>query len=203
MQQRTEEWLDSRSGHITASAAKLLVTSRGEKTSGATRESHIYHLAAERVAMKALDVWDGTAAMKIGTEREAAAREMFCSIMDVEIEEVGFIKMDGHIIGCSPDGIFNDTGLEIKSPKAATHAKYIVKNKLPTEYIVQVQLTMAVLNLNEYYFMSYHPDLQPFIKRVKRDNKFIDKALPVLFADEELIIATSETIENREIFNDV
>jgi len=85
--------------------------------------------------------------MERGTQLEAQARANFEMYLDVTVQEVGVHMHDDHDIGCSPDGLFADTGVEIKCPKANTHVRYMRSKKLPTEYIQQVQSTMYIMNL--------------------------------------------------------
>jgi hypothetical protein len=44
---------------------------------------------------------------------------------------------------------------------------------MPVEYYAQVQGTMWLMELEDYWFMSYHPDLPNLIMNVKRDDKYI------------------------------
>ncbi len=78
-------------------------------------------------------------------------------------------------IGCSPDRVFEKSGLEIKSPSHAVHMKYLIKNEVPPEYWGQVQFTMHVMGCDSWDFMSYHPDLPPLILCVGRDEEYIEK----------------------------
>ena len=119
--------------------------------------------------------------------------------LDVTVQEVGFHMHDDHDIGCSPDGLFADTGVEIKCPKANTHVRYMRSKKLPSEYLQQVQGTMYVMNLERYYFMSYHPDLKPIIIEVKRDNELIDKAADILIAAANIVKTETEKLNEQRI----
>jgi hypothetical protein len=121
---------------------------------------------------------------------------MFEMLMGVEVHEVGLIKMKDHEIGCSPDGLFDDTGIEIKCPLPATHCAYLRADKLPTTYVQQVQGTMLVLGLDRYFFMSFHPEMKPLIIEVKRDNEMLELAEPLLIETAEII--KSETLRLRK-----
>jgi hypothetical protein len=104
------------------------------------------------------------------------ARSTFEFIKDLKVDEVGMIKTDCGNIGCSPDGLIGeDGGLEIKCPKASTHVKYLLEGKLPLEYKTQVMGSLMVSERDYWYFMSYHPELDPFILKVERDEEFISK----------------------------
>lgn len=203
VEQGSEEWLALRAGCITASNFKSLVTSRGEKTASSTRDTYLNQVIAERLIGKPVDTFKN-ADMDRGNEREGAARDLFGMIMEVEVKEVGFHLHDDYDIGCSPDGLFtlvSDTGVEIKSPRASTHIRYMRNKKLPVEYVQQVQLSMWLLEVDHYYFCSYHPDLKPLIVEVKRDDEFIEKAVPILIDAAKYVKSETEKLNEQSIFH--
>tara|TARA_B110000240_G_scaffold193421_1_gene239223 strand:+ start:1669 stop:2307 length:639 start_codon:yes stop_codon:yes gene_type:complete len=203
VQQGTDKWLALRAGCITASSFKSLVTSRGEKTATSTRDTYLNQIIAERLTGKPVDTFKN-ADMERGNEREGAARELFGAIMEVDVKEVGFHLHDDYDIGCSADGLFSlgsDTGVEIKSPRASTHIKYMRNKKLPTEYMQQVQLSMWLLEVDKYFFFSYHPDLKPLIVEVKRDDEYIEKAVPILIDAAKYVKSETEKLNVQPIFH--
>lgn len=203
VEQGTDEWLALRAGCITASSFKSLVTSRGEKTASSTRDTYLNQVIAERLTGKPVDTFKN-ADMERGNEREGAARDLFAAIMEVEVKEVGFHLHDDYDIGCSPDGLFtleSDTGVEIKSPRASTHIRYMRHKKLPVEYVQQVQLSMWLLEVDRYFFFSYHPDLKPLIVEVRRDDEFIDKAVPILIDAAKYVKTEKEKLNEQSIYH--
>lgn len=201
--QGTDKWLALRAGCITASSFKSLVTSRGEKTATSTRDTYLNQVIAERMTGKPVDTFKN-ADMERGNEREGAARDLFGAIMEVDVKEVGFHLHDDYDIGCSSDGLFcldSDTGVEIKSPRASTHIKYMRNKKLPTEYMQQVQLSMWLLEVDKYFFFSYHPDLKPLIVEVKRDDEYIEKAVPILIDAAKYVKSETEKLNVQPIFH--
>jgi len=199
-QQGTPEWHQARCGYISASNMKSLFTSRGEKTASGVRETYLNQVIAERLMGKPMDTYTSYD-MERGSLLEEQARANFEMYLDCTVQEVGFHMHDDHDIGCSPDGLFADTGVEIKCPKANTHVRYMRSKKLPSEYIQQVQGTMYVMNLDRYYFMSYHPDLKPIIIEVKRDNELIDKAAEILIAAANIVKTETEKLNEQRIQN--
>ena len=197
-EQGSPEWHQARCGIISASNMKSLFTSRGEKTASGVRETYLNQVIAERLLQKPLDTFLSYD-MERGTLLEAQARANFEMYLDVTVQEVGFHMHDDYDIGCSPDGLFADTGVEIKCPKANTHVRYMRSKKLPSEYIQQVQGTIYVMNLERYYFMSYHPDLKPIIIEVKRDNELIDKAAEILIAAAKIVKTETEKLNEQRI----
>jgi predicted phage-related endonuclease len=153
MIQGSDEWLQARVGVVTASNFSKVFTTAGKLST--SREGLVNQLVAENL-INAPTATFKSEAMERGNELEPQARAMFELLMGVEVEEVGLIKMKDHEIGCSPDGLFDDTGIEIKCPLPATHCAYLRADKLPTTYVQQVQGTMLVLGLDRYFFMSFH-----------------------------------------------
>jgi hypothetical protein len=119
--------------------------------------------------------------MQRGLDLEPIAKNYYGFITGSDIKNVGFIKKnDSGLLGCSPDGLIDgEFGLEIKCPSDGIHLKYIIDGVLPTEYVPQVYGSLYVADeLESWVFISYHPDMEPFILRVERDdnyNKYIEK----------------------------
>ena len=65
--------------------------------------------------------------------------------------------------------------LEIKCPKKKTHLKYIESNKLPSIYVPQVQSQLWITKRKWCDFMSYVPNMKPFIIRVYPDFEYHKK----------------------------
>jgi len=51
-----------------------------------------------------------------------------------------------------------------------THVDYLMEAVLPSEYAVQVHWSMMVTGIQQWYFMSYFPGLNPLILRVEYDD---------------------------------
>jgi hypothetical protein len=88
-------------------------------------------------------------------------------------------KSDCGNFGYSPDGIVGDDGLvEIKCPLATTHFKYLLDNKMPSDYWQQVQGGLWVSQrkwMDFVSFNSYFKDKKLFTIRVERDEEYIAK----------------------------
>lgn len=172
--QGTKEWHDCRCGIPTASNFNCIVTSEGKRSK--QREKYLYRLAAESVSGIVEDTFQNGDMLR-GKELEAKARELYQFLNNVKIKQVGFCVTEGsYIYGASPDGLVNSQGMfEAKCPKAETHVTYLVENRLPVEYVPQVQGQLLVAERKWVDFMSYYPELKPFIIRVSRDKKFLSK----------------------------
>ena len=117
-----------------------------------------------------------------GSELEAQARAYHAFALDVEVTQIGLAYQDERkLISCSPDGLIaDDGGFECKCPAPWTHVGYLLADKLPTDYIPQVQGGLYVTDRKWWHFMSYHPDIEPLLIHVRRDEEYIaliDKAI--------------------------
>ncbi|MDA3853324.1 MAG: YqaJ viral recombinase family protein [Bacteroidales bacterium] len=172
-EQGTEAWHIDRLGIPTASMYKSIITSTGKLSTSA--KTYMNALLADWLAGKPVDKFEPTLAMQTGTEREAEARDLYSFISDNEVTETGFwFKNDKKLTGCSPDGFVGDKGLkEIKCPKASTLIGYRLAGKLPSDYVPQVQGQLWVMDREYCDFFVYHPDIDNFLIRVERDEKYI------------------------------
>ena len=176
---------------MTVSNFSKVFTTAGKLST--SRDGLINQLIAENLLQKPTETFKSDA-MQRGNYLEGEARALAELMLDVDIEETGLIKMDDYEIGCSSDGLWGETGIEIKCPNASTHVAYLRKGKLPTTYVQQVQGTMLVLGLSEYWFLSYHPELEPLLIKVKRDDKLLKLAEPLLIETANIIQSETEKL---------
>jgi len=173
IEQLSEQWFKLRAGNPGASSFDKIVTSKGAPST--QYKKYLYQLVGESILGDKIETYTN-AAMQRGTELEPEARELFEMINDIEVKQVGLcFPNEERKYHASLDGLLDDSGLEIKCPLIQTHIGYLLGNKLPTEYIQQVQGSMLVTGFNSYWFMSYYPGIKPFIIKVERDEKFIEK----------------------------
>ena len=173
IKQGSEEWLLARLGIPTASNFDKIITSTGKEST--TLPKYALELATQCLLSEPEPTYKNEA-MQRGNDLEPLARQAYAEqTFSVVDDEVGFIKNNG-CIG-SPDGLIGDDGLiEIKCPLATTHAKYLLDNKLPTDYVQQVQGLLWVSERKFCDFVSFHPNFkekQLFIVRVERDETYI------------------------------
>ena len=170
--QGSEEWFTARLGKVTGTGfAKVLAKGHGK-----TRKSYMIQLAAERLTGLAQESYSN-AAMEWGTEHEADARITYEIVNDVSVLLAGFVELSDEI-GTSPDGLVDDEGLlEIKCPNSTTHIETIMSNKVPSQYIPQIQGGMWVAERQWCDFVSFDPRVAAvpcLCLRVARDQKYID-----------------------------
>ena len=170
--QGSEQWLKDRAGVPSASMFKA-VLAKGE---GKTRESYMIRLAAEVMTGQPIETYQN-GAMQRGTEIEPVARDTYEFITGRKVDQVGFIKLDSGIAGCSPDGLVStDGGLEIKCPNTETHIRTILADKMPPEHKPQVQGALWICERDWWDFMSFDDRMetnQDAIYRQHRDEKYI------------------------------
>lgn len=170
VEQGSEAWHDIRCGRITGSRFSNLMM--GDSTKG--YKDLILDIVGELLTSKQEETYTNDN-MERGKELEPEARREYESIFG-PVEQVGFVIPDEEnkyydLIGVSPDGLTTDGGLEIKCPLRKTHLGYIAKGELPNEYKYQVQSSLFVTGLDWWDFMSYYPDMKPFIIRIYPDFK--------------------------------
>jgi hypothetical protein len=178
--QRSELWFQAICGNVGASSIDKIITTKGEPSK--QRTEYMMTLAAERITGKQ-EVGYINQAMLNGIEREAEARTLFEMVHGVEVKQVGLIYTDDKSAHCSPDGLIGEkSGYEVKNPLSKTHIKYLLDEKLPTEYFCQIQFSIYVSERETWFFMSHYPAIKPFIIECHRDEAWITKCDALLKA---------------------
>ena len=181
--QGTPEWLQLRLGHVTASRVADIMA-KTKTGPSASRQNYLIELAIQRVTGVVEESYKNEAMIR-GTEEEPKARQAYELLTETFVEEVPFVKHKTiEWFGCSPDGIIkNNDGtynlLEIKNSNSATHWSYIKANEPPTKYKIQMMAQMACTGAQWCDFFSYDSRMpegsRHFLKRMMRDNAFIDE----------------------------
>lgn len=168
-EQRSPEWFALRRGRITGSEIGKFVFNTDKKALDARQnliDSKIGEEAdGEDSPPNYEDFW-----MKRGTRLEAEALSAYESYTGHEVEQVGFVSHNILPIGVSPDALVaNRTfGLEMKCPSGKIQVKRLREKVCPEEYLPQIWLSMIVMNVANWHFWSYHPNLPAFHIRVMR-----------------------------------
>ena len=175
MDQGTEEWFAARLGKVTASRAADVMTKKGS----AARANLSAQLVLERLTNTKGESFS-SAAMQWGVDQEQFARAAYEAHSGVWVDTVGFVQHPTiERAGASPDGLVGHDGLvEIKCPNTATMIDTLLTGKVPSNYATQMQMQMACTGrawCDYAVFDSRMPvKAQLFVKRVQRDQKFID-----------------------------
>lgn len=156
VEQGSYEWHKMRLGVITASKAKHVVAKAGS----ATRRTYMAELVAEIMTGAPLEQISSKA-IEWGRENEGPAIETYSFITGRHVERLPFIYSEDMRCGCSPDGIDDLGGVEIKAPFNTTnHILSIVDGRVKDEYVWQIQFSLWVSGLDSWSFASYDPRMR-------------------------------------------
>ena len=202
VEQRTDEWLQSRLGKFTASEIYRLM---GVKALGETGKTYIIEKAIEQLFGKVDDDFMSYD-MQRGIETEPLAFAKFKEIKELEfidVETCGFFEFAEHA-GASPDGLVGDDAiLEIKCPKATTFFQLVASNKVDKKYYYQMQMQMIATGRAKAYFFNYciidgveyHHTIE-----VQRDDEVCDLILKRIIEAAEIKEKTIKSINNNKQF---
>ena len=178
--QGSDEWFAARIGKITAS--RLGDIMRKTKWGESTYKAKVrLELAIERITGKSASSVVMNEAMRNGVIREPDARKLFEAVTQKEVALCGsFNHPTIPNTSASPDGLIRgeNSCLELKAPTHVTHAKNLMSDNMPKNYIYQVQHQIQCTESDFAYFASYHPDfpkdLRLKIVKVERDDEVIN-----------------------------
>lgn len=163
--QGESEWFEARIGVLSASNFSNVITATGKKA----KTAHMNKLIAETLMNRKIETYQSQV-MQAALDLEPEARTWYEFETDSDVREVGLVYLNNQkLVSCSPDGLMDKKGLEIKCPEPHTHIKYLREGVLPKEYIQQVQGSMFVTGLSQWDFLSYHQELKPFLITVDAD----------------------------------
>jgi hypothetical protein len=109
-----------------------------------------------------------------GHEDEVEARIRYAENF-APVTECGFVTNDDHgfVIGYSPDGLVDYDGLiECKSRRQKYQVETILADRVPEEYMLQIQTGLLVTGREWLDFVSYCAGLPMFVKRVFPDARY-------------------------------
>lgn len=186
IEQRSDEWYDQRRGMVTASAIGTLLTPTLRVAANDTSRALTHALAAERILGWTEDTHVSRDMLR-GIEHEPYAVDAYQQQTGSVVESCGFMVLegDGWKIGYSPDGLVGDDGLiEVKCPRAKTHLRYVLADKVPDHYMAQCQAGLLVSGRKWLDFVSFFGGMPLFVKRVTPDPQW-QEALIAAAADFE------------------
>lgn len=167
--QNSPEWMEARRGIPTASRFADVLA----KGQGITRRKYLYTLAGEVLTGKCVESYNNSN-MERGHEMEADAVNLYAFERDVDPVTVGFMRRGR--AGCSPDRLLGDFGMvEVKTKLPHLQLEVLERGEVPPEHIAQVQGQLWISGRNWCDFISYWPRLPLFVKRVERDDMYIDR----------------------------
>jgi len=185
--QHSTEWLQMRTGMITASrvfdvVARLKRNSTNGKVGDykAGHHNYLVEIVCEQLTGRAAERYV-TEWMQRGIEDEEAARLAYEESTGAMVTNGGFaIHDDIKWFGASPDGLVDDNGLlELKNRKVENHYDILVGGEIPEEYIWQMKAQLACMPEREWVdYGSYckemkAKELRLFVRRHYRDKERI------------------------------
>jgi exodeoxyribonuclease (lambda-induced) len=167
-EQGTDEWRGIKAGVASPSNFDRLITASMKPSSQA--DDYLYELLGEWVVGMCKELPPNLYWVNRGTNMEPIARLSF-EIIHGDVTQVGFAYKDKRkLVGCSPDGFLGKkTGVEIKCPSPIIHNAYYLRDECPKKYMPQVQGSMWITGMSQWWFMSYHPDWPPLLVLVDAD----------------------------------
>jgi putative phage-type endonuclease len=176
--QRSEEWFAERLKRATGSRFGdiMATTKSGYSTS---RKNYAAELVAYRLTGWREESYTNRY-MQWGIDNEPVARLQYELQTGNTVEETGLWVHDEIMAGASPDGFVGEDGcIEIKCPNTATHLDTLLKQRVPYQYLYQVQGQMWITGRKWCDFISFDPRLpdyaQMVIIRVDRNDELIEK----------------------------
>jgi hypothetical protein len=187
IEQGSEEWHALRCGILTASEMKFIVTPTLKPASNDKERAHLFELLGQRITQHTEPRYISDDMLR-GHEDEIEARIRYAENF-APVTECGFVTNDDHgfVIGYSPDGLVDYDGLiECKSRRQKYQVETILADRVPEEYMLQIQTGLLVTGREWLDFVSYCAGLPMFVKRVFPDARY-----------QEAIIAAAIDFEHR------
>lgn len=179
--QGSEEWYAQRTGLLTASEMKLIITPKKlDYAQNDKEKAHLYELAAQRINQYVEPSYIGDAMLR-GQDDESYARETYHESY-ASVETVGFVTNDrwGFTIGYSPDGLVGDRKqIEAKSRKQRLQLETIINWKLPDEHVIQVQTGLLVTERDSLDYISYCGGMPMATITIEPDQKIQEEIVKV------------------------
>lgn len=202
--QGEEAWHSARCGVITASKFRdaIETTLKGKPTA----KSSLYaaQVSLERISRSPCDEIFNSWQMKRGQELEPLARIEYEARTGNMASESGVVLTDDRLFGYSTDGYIEDDGIiEIKCLASAIGVLEMWRDGDLSEYMHQIQGGMWITGRKHCDFVMYAPQLesigkQLFLKRVERDDNFIDEMVEKLMVFSRIVDENEEILKAKE-----
>jgi len=197
--QGTPEWHAARCGVITASKFRDATDTTAKGLPTAKSRLYAAQVAIERISKEPCGDVFNSWQMKRGQEIEPDARMAYEAHTGLMATEAGVVLTDDRMFGYSTDGFIGDDGMvEIKCLVGAEVVIEMWDTEDMSEYMHQMQGGMWIMARKWCDFVMYCPQLSSvgkslFIRRVMRDDKFIDEMVENL-ATFEKAVSRNESI---------
>lgn len=209
-QQGGADWLAARCAAITASrvsdAIAVLTKKSGSKNPGdptAASDKYAYEVAFERISQvpygEPVKAWT----LDRGHALETVARAKYEELTGNVVYESGVMLTDDRKFGYSTDGAAGEDGLiEIKCPVDTVKIMDMLITQDVGEYEHQMQFGMFISGRKWCDLVQYVPALENvgkdlFVKRVYRDETFIDDMVAKLLTFEARVTYYERMLRNQ------
>ncbi len=169
-EQGTPEWFAVRLGKLTASNAQAIASN------GAGLDTLVFEKVAELMTGKMKESYTNVD-IERGNELEKMARNSYELETGIIVTQVGFVEQD-EFVGCSPDGLIAEDGLqEIKCKNDANFARFLYDKKIDTEHMWQMQMQLSITGRKYVDYSLFNPNFPKplIITKVLRDEVAIAK----------------------------
>lgn len=175
-------------------AANIARALQGEKVEKPSDTAHRYaaDIAIERISSMPYGEPPKTWLLERGHEMEDRARIAYEARTGFLVEETGVVLTDDRKFGYSTDGMPDDGLIEIKCPIDSVKIANMLRTGDVSEYMHQMQGGMWITGRKWCDFIMYVPDLEAvgndlFIKRIERDDAFIENMVERLLSFDALV----------------
>lgn len=191
--QGSPEWFQARLGIPTASMFSTVMASGKGGGPSLTRAKYMRELAAERVTGQPNEGYTN-GHFDRGKEMEPEARKLYAFLKDQMPVQVGFVRNGA--TGCSPDSMLAAAGmLEIKTALPHILVEILLKDHAPPEHMAQLQGNLWVAEREWIDLVIYWPKLPLFVKRVYRDEAYIQDMARAVAAFNTELAAMTRTLQ--------
>jgi len=192
--QGTPEWFAKRCGKFTGSRfAAVMARSKSNGKPLKAYDDLIWQLVVERLTGTQEESFDSYAT-RWGKDLEEYARQEYELTTGMMVVPIDFLDHETlPFVGCSPDGLVEAGGLEIKCPKdSRIHLERFISG-VPDDYVPQIQGGMWVSDRLWWDFVSYDPRMPEshrlLVIRVERDDAYIKALEAAVLEAEKLVVA--------------
>ena len=195
--QNSPEWFEARMGVFTSSNMKHILTPTLKVANNDKTRSYVYEIAAQRITGHVEEV--SCKAFDRGHFDEPIARDLYSETYR-PMKECGFITNDklGFMIGMSPDGLIDEDGLaEIKSRLQKFQVQTIAMNKMPMDFLLQVQSQLFVSERKFCEFISYSNGMCLYVEEQYPIPKYQDAIGEALIGFEASVARVVEAYGNN------
>ena len=154
LEQGSDEWFAIRKGKMRASHAQAI------GNTGKGLDTYITELMAEYYSSGEKEQF-GNKHTDRGNELEPIARELYEFETGDTVEQVGFVEYNEYV-GCSPDGLTKDYGVEIKCIDDVKYFKHLVNGEIEidTAHLWQIQMNMLICEKKQWKLLIYNPNFK-------------------------------------------